>query len=111
MKRNFVRGTESKVLAVLKRNKRSSKDNFVLVYEVYNDILKEHGIYSTSLEEISENHIKYGLPSYESIVRCRRKIKEDNPELFDERVETERLNATKDYIDYALDKDLRKGDE
>ena len=66
------------VKKVLENNKQARNDNFVLVLEVYKDldIPVKFEFMGLMLE-----HSKYELPSFESVVRTRRRIVEKFPEL------------------------------
>ncbi len=66
------------VKKVLENNKQARNDNFVLVLEVYKDlnIPVKFEFMGLMLE-----HSKYELPSFESVVRARRRIVEKFPEL------------------------------
>lgn len=66
------------VRKVLENNIHARNDNFVLVLEVYKDldIPVEFNFMGLMLE-----HSKYELPSFESVVRARRKVVEKFPEL------------------------------
>lgn len=66
------------VRKVLENNIHARNDNFVLVLEVYKDldIPVKFEFMGLMLE-----HSKYELPSFESVVRARRKVVEKFPEL------------------------------
>lgn len=92
-----LRTTEDFVLAVLKRNKRARKDDFIL----YGGVLKELGVsLNTSLAEFLSTAKQDNMPSFETVTRCRRHIQEQMPELKDENVTLIRQQAMYDFIDY-----------
>ena len=93
---------EPVVKKVLENFEETRSDDFKLIYSVYRELDFVH----TTRElfyEIMMNHDLYKLPPFESITRCRRKIQKDYPELANEKTKEKRLNATSDYIDYAID--------
>lgn len=64
---------------VLSINKYARDDDFVLVLEVYR---KMRFLAPTmAMEDVFERHKELGLPSFESITRCRRKLQKECPEL------------------------------
>lgn len=87
---------------VLEEYEETRSDDFKLIYSVYRELDFAH----TTRElfyEIMMNHEQYNFPPFESITRCRRKIQKDCPELANEKTKEKRLNATSDYIEYAID--------
>lgn len=69
-----------KVKRVLEAREDSRDDDFLLYLDVcraYTDA----PVWALSFEDALEHHIKYGLPSYESVTRARRKVQEDYPYL------------------------------
>lgn len=93
---------ETVVKMVLEEFEETRSDDFKLIYSVYRELDFAH----TTRElfyEIMMNHDLYKLPPFESITRCRRKIQKNHPELANEKTKEKRLNATSDYIDYAID--------
>lgn len=83
---------------VLIINPISRKDDFVLLSEVLKRIIDT----DLSLKYIFLNHDKLGVPSFESITRCRRKIQERNHELKSKSIEKIREAEAKAFVDYAL---------
>lgn len=71
-------------------------DNFLL----YNEVLSHFIDTKMSLSDVFANHVILGIPSLESITRCRRKLQERNPEL---KANKEARKAEEaDFVDYAL---------
>lgn len=69
---------KSVVRTVLEQNQEARRDNFVLVKEVYNTL----GVPSSiTLENLTNKHLEFKLPSFESICRARRNIVKNYPEL------------------------------
>lgn len=81
---------------VLEQNIEARKDNFILVKKVYENL----GIPSSiTLENLTNKHLEFKLPSFESICRARRTIVKNYPELnanIDARIEEEEK-----YIEFA----------
>lgn len=90
--------TESVVKEVLINEPITRVDNFILVYEVYRRIDKT--ITRLPFNNVMMLHKEYGLPSFETVVRCRRKIQKDYPELANDKIQKKRLEKTADYIEY-----------
>lgn len=85
---------EELVLGALERNAKAREDDFIL----YGSVLKDMGIdIKKSLAEIFSNHIKLGLPAFESVSRARRKIAETRPDLFDAQIRETRANEQERY--------------
>lgn len=67
---------EMAVLLCLQEDEYARGDDFVLAKDVFE---KYHENVSTfGFDTIARNHGKYGLPSFESISRIRRKIQKEN---------------------------------
>ncbi len=93
-----LQGTmHQKVMQVLLDNPKARSSDKVLISEVYSrfyDVCNEP--FWIVMEEMT------GLPSFETITRCRRKIQEEYEELRAvEPVEKERIAKQMDFIDYA----------
>lgn len=70
---------ENLVEDILIRFSDARDDNFVLIYEVYKEI--NPLVLNYSFKEILLNHKTLALPSFESILRSRRKVVQLNPSL------------------------------
>lgn len=70
---------ENLVEDILIRFSDARDDNFVLIYEVYKEI--NPLVLNYSFKEILLNHKILALPSFESILRSRRKVVQLNPSL------------------------------
>ena len=92
-----IKVVEPLVMEALINNKESRKDNFVLYVEVLKHFINP----KMSLEDICLNHKILGIPSLESITRCRRKIQEENPKLKDPGAAKIRAKEEKEYKEYA----------
>lgn len=89
------------VRRVLENNLQARNDNFVLVLEVYKDldIPVKFEFMGLMLE-----HNKYELPSFESVVRARRKVVEKSPELQATKIiEKLRKEEEQKYREFALE--------
>lgn len=84
--------------AILEYPETRSND-FELVFKVYEKIKPE--IKYIRFEKVIKNHIKYGLPTFESITRARRKILEKHPELRDAKATKRRLKEQEKYLEYS----------
>lgn len=94
---------EEKVLHVLEQVPLTRSNLDILVLMVWQEI--NPNICDLSLGYVFNNRKKLGLPSTETIKRCRRKIVEKREDLKGTKeVEEARINLQKDAIDYALDK-------
>ena len=74
-------------------------DDFILVLKVYEQIKPE--IKYIRLQKVIYNHKEYGLPSFESITRARRKLLAKHPELRDKEATEIRLKEQAEYIEYS----------
>lgn len=93
MRLNKVKTT---VKNVLEQSQKAREDNFVLVKEVYNTL----GVPSSiTLESLTNKHLEFKLPSFESICRARRSVVKDNPEL-NANIEV-RMEEEEKYIEFA----------
>lgn len=72
-------------------------DNFLL----YIEVLKEYINTGLPIEYVFRNHKALGIPSLETITRCRRKLQEVDPSLRDERVDEIRRQEANAFYDYA----------
>ncbi len=88
---------EPLVEEALINNKRCRGDNFIL----YLEVLKKYIDPQMSLNDVFLNHKMLGIPSLESITRCRRKLQEKNPDLKDEVVSKLRKQQEEEHINYS----------
>lgn len=78
-------------------NPATRGDNFIL----YIEVLKKFVDTKMSLEAVFLNHKSLGIPSLETITRCRRKLQELNPTLRDQEADKIRANEKDDFIEYS----------
>lgn len=92
-----IKTVEPLVMTALKEEPKTRGDNFFL----YIAVLKNFIDPKMSLEAVCENHKTLGIPSLESITRCRRKIQEQNPELRDAAADKVRAEEEQEFIEYS----------
>ena len=73
-------------------------DDFMLVREVYAQFVSGEMSFNTVLE----HHVELGLPSFASILRARRKLQKENPELVNAKAAAIRAGEEKEYKAYAI---------
>ena len=73
-------------------------DDFILVLEVFKHFVNENVMLAT----VFIHHRDFGLPSFASIVRARRKLQRQYPELEDKTATEIRAQEEKEYKAYAL---------
>ena len=92
-----IKTMHHKVMQVLLDNPQARSSDKVLISEVYS---RFYDVYNEPFWQVMEE--MKGLPSFETITRCRRKIQEEHEELRAvEPVEKERINRQIDFIEYA----------
>ena len=102
---NRIHKLEDTIKPILETNVLARDDDFELVLRTYEKLLDYSAYVGTmSFRTLMENHIELGLPPFESITRCRRKLQQMYPELRpSDTVGIIRTNETATYIEYALD--------
>lgn len=89
---------EPLVEEALIKNPTTRADNFVLYVEVLNNFIDTN----LSLKDVFLNHALLGIPSLESITRCRRKLQERDSSLRDEKATEIRAKEEQSHRDYGL---------
>lgn len=89
---------EPYVKEALINNKEARGDNFILYAEV---LRKFASIDRLTFEEVCLYHKRLGIPSLETITRCRRKIQERCPELKDEKAAEIREKEELEFEEYS----------
>lgn len=92
-----LKNIEPKVKEALVNNPAARKDDFILVMEVY----KSYIHLESPIGYILTNHNNWGLPSFASIIRIRRKLQLQDPSLADAETKDKRADAESDFRDYA----------
>lgn len=87
------------VYEILKENEETRKDDYLLVLKVLERYVSPH----THLKTVCSKHKQLGLPSLHTIVRVRRKLQVDHPELMDEEKRKIRAAEAEEYKQYALE--------
>lgn len=95
-----IKYTEEIVLSVLERNLKARKDDFIL----YGSVLKELGVNlrETTLYDFLANARMLGLPTFETVTRCRRHIQELRQDLKDGKTAIAREERKEDFRNYNL---------
>lgn len=91
---------EKIVELVLMNYEDTRSDDFILIYRVYKEI-NEDAMIRELFCEIMINHKKYELPSFESIVRSRRKVFEKYPNLKPKYITKLREQKEEEYREYS----------
>lgn len=86
------------VYDTLKNKPETRTDDFILIREVLSYWLSGE----MSIDSLFLNHKQLGIPSFETITRCRRKIQEQFPELVNAEVKELREQEEGEYVQYAL---------
>lgn len=90
---------ENKVKEIMENNPETREDDFLLVLEVYRTYVDTR---YTTIEYLLRNHKNLGIPSMESITRCRRRLQEHYAYLrSSEETQDKRLNQEYDVVDYV----------
>jgi hypothetical protein len=72
-------------------------DNYILYIEVLRKFIDPR----MSLQSVFENHKTLGIPSLETITRCRRKLQEKHPELRDAAADKVRRADEQEFVEYS----------
>lgn len=99
MKNNLYR-IEDVVEKVLRQNKDTRSDDFILVYRVFKEI-DENAVIRLPFFEVMLKHKKFKLPSIASILRARRKVYEKFPYLNPKKISELRRKKEEEYKDYS----------
>ena len=92
-----LRTLTQKVWFCLEKHPETRSDDRELIKTLYDEF---YGVWSEPFYMVLN---RKELPSFESIRRCRQKIQEENEDLRAEKpIEDRRLDAQKEYIEYAL---------
>jgi hypothetical protein len=90
---------ENIVLQVLENSPLARKDDYVLMWlvtDIFNPDLQNQ-----RFGDVLYNHKENGLPNWETVTRCRRKLQEKYPYLKDATTSVMRDKEQQEYIDYA----------
>lgn len=97
-----MRKLECIVKSALEESKEARDDDFLLIFKVYK-VINESVIYK-DFRQVMRDHVEFGLPSFESITRARRKVQKEYPELQSSKKTKEiRAAEEKAFYNYAND--------
>ena len=96
---NRLQTMESVVFKVLDERPETRKDDYLLMLAVCEELTPE--IIKCSFASVLYNHNFIGLPNWETVTRCRRKIQEKHPELKNIETAKKRMEEQEKYIEYA----------
>lgn len=96
---------EDVVYDVLTKKIKARDDDFELVLRVYETLCPD--LLEMKLISILSDHKEYGLPSFESITRARRKIQSQHKELISQKTRQKRMKLEREYRDYYSKKEER----
>ena len=89
---------ECEVIDILEKHPETRGDDWLLLKVFYNQIIDTSVM---SFATVCEHHDELGLPSFESIRRCRQKIQARRMDLVDPNTAKQRRKLVDDYKDYA----------
>ena len=93
-----LKNIEPKVTKILEEYPATRCDDWLLVKVFINEIVDVNSI---SFASVCEHHNDLGIPSFESITRCRRKVQATREDLVDPTVAAKRTELVEDYKEYA----------
>jgi len=96
MKKNI----EELVYKALVDKPETRKDDYKLIHAVLNNFVDD----KMSLEAVMLHHTELGLPSLETITRCRRRLQEKDLTLVDPNAKKFRQKETKEILDYIQER-------
>lgn len=91
--------TEMVVYEVMKDKPETREDDFKLIYEVYTTL--NNTVKYLKFDIVMNDHKRFGLPSFHTISRTRRKLFEKYPELKPKDITEKRSEAEEEYKEYA----------
>ena len=90
---------EKMVLEVLEQSPLARADDYVLMWLVCEKTKPE--LSEKPFADVLYNHYAWGLPNWESVTRCRRKIQAKRPDLVAPETARKRRKEEKVYREYA----------
>lgn len=93
-----LKNIEPKVTRILETTPAARKSDAVLIKDYYNEVID---VNTLSFAAVCEHHEELGLPSFESIRRCRQKVQAKRPDLVDPTTAKRRRKLIEDYEEYA----------
>lgn len=100
-----LRNIEKLVFDILQEIEAARGDDYLLYYLVVREYFKTNpslgDVERVPFAEVMRGHYYFGIPSYETVTRARRKIQANNPELKTERVARRRRKEEQRFREYA----------
>lgn len=93
-----IKQAQKLVYKALVDHPETRADDHLLILEVLNNYVTTQ----MPLETIMRHHVELGIPSIETITRCRRLLQRQHPELVDEGAKRIRKEEEKEFKQYAL---------
>lgn len=90
--------TQELVYKALVDNPVTRADDYILIL----DVLSNYVTPNMPLETILKHHVELGIPSIETITRCRRRLQKQYPELINLEAKKIRKQEQKEFRQYAL---------
>ena len=90
---------ENVVLQVLENSPAARSDDYILMWLVCEKLKPE--IIEKPFADVMYNHKLWGLPNWETVTRCRRKIQAKHPELVSLETVRKRRKEEAEYREYA----------
>lgn len=90
------------VLQTLIDYPKTRSDDYLLILKVLDYFVEPQ----MTLEAVMEQHALLGIPSIETITRCRRKIQALRPDLVDEEARKRRKKEEAEFKEYAKEREL-----
>ena len=94
-----IQTMEKIVLEILEKSTLARKDDYVLMWLVCEKLKPE--IVEKPFADVMYNHNNLGLPNWESVTRCRRKIQHNRPDLVEKETARRRYNRIEEFKSYA----------
>lgn len=90
---------ENVVLKILENSPAARKDDYVLMWLVTSEL--KPNLAEQRFADVLYNHKENGLPNWETVTRCRRKIQQKRPDLIIEGTARKRHKEEEIYKEYA----------
>ena len=94
-----IKSTEKIVLQVLEESPAARGDDYILMWLVCQKTKPE--LCEKPFADVLYHHNSLGLPNWETVTRCRRKIQEKRPDLVAPETARKRRKEEEDYRAYA----------
>lgn len=94
-----LKNLENIVTRILEKVQKTREDDFLLTLSAYCIINPQ--IKSMSFVDVMQQHKELGLPSFESVTRCRRKVQETRQDLIDWKQAVIRADEREKFENYS----------